>query len=158
MSDFQQAPDWWLASDGKWYAPQPAEPLEPLEPPPPPGPPMQPPAYDPNVYQQGYPPPPAPGYQQPYQPYPVAANPFESRATTVLVLGILSLLCLAFLGPVAWVMGNGIKKEAQAAGFPEPGNSKAGRICGIIGTVFLVLGILYFIIVVVVLSSVSVNT
>lgn len=24
MSDTSQGPDWWLASDGKWYAPQPA--------------------------------------------------------------------------------------------------------------------------------------
>jgi len=126
MSDFQQAPDWWLASDGKWYSPEPVAPL--------PGPPLQPPVYDPNAYQQGFPAPlpTAPGYQQPYQPYPVGVNPFESRGTTVLVLGILGLVACGVLGPVAWVMGNGIKKEAAAAGFPEPGNSKAGRICGII--------------------------
>ena len=33
MSDTQQAPDWWQASDGKWYPPQPVAP----PPPPPPG-------------------------------------------------------------------------------------------------------------------------
>lgn len=154
MSDFQQAPDWWLASDGKWYAPQPAEPLEP---PPPPGPPLEPPVYDPNVYQQGYPapPPPAPGFQQSYQPYPVAGNPFESRGTTVLVLGILGLVFCGLLGPVAWVMGNGIKKEAEAAGFPEPGNSKAGRICGIISSCLW--GLLILLYAVLAIVAVSLN-
>ena len=99
---------------------------------------MQPPAYDPTAYQQGYPAPPlpAPGYQ-PYQPYQLAANPFESRGTPVLVVGILSLVLCGLLGPVAWVMGNGIKTEAEAAGFPEPGNSKAGRICGTVSSCIL---------------------
>lgn len=32
MSDTQQSPDWWLASDSKWYPPQ----SRPLPPPPPP--------------------------------------------------------------------------------------------------------------------------
>ena len=130
------------------------------QPPPPPGapqppmydpsqqgfapPPPPPPAYDPNAYQQqGYP----PGYQQPYQqPYAGGPGPFDSRATTVLILGILGLLICQILGPVAWMMGNGVKKEAEAAGYPEPGNNKAGRICGIIGTVFLALAIVGFII------------
>ena len=34
MSDVQQAPDWWLASDGKWYPPQ-SRPAPPPPPPPP---------------------------------------------------------------------------------------------------------------------------
>ena len=33
MSDTQQGPGWWMASDGKWYPPQ----GEQLPPPPPPG-------------------------------------------------------------------------------------------------------------------------
>jgi hypothetical protein len=101
------------------------------------------------------PPPPPPGYT-PYQGGGYGApvygpNPFESRGTTVLVIGILSLavgvLCgVGFLlGPVAWVMGNNLKSEAEAAGFPEPGNGKAGRICGIIGTALMVVGIVLFV-------------
>ena len=40
VSDWQQAPDWWLASDGKWYPPQsrPGPPAPPPPPPPPPNP------------------------------------------------------------------------------------------------------------------------
>lgn len=29
MSDFQQGPGWWIASDGKWYPPQVSQPVEP---------------------------------------------------------------------------------------------------------------------------------
>ena len=64
------------------------------------------------------------------------------RATTVLVLGILSLVVCAICGPIAWVMAN--KDRAQMnAGLMDPSGldqTKAGRICGIIGTVFLILG------------------
>ena len=34
MSDIQQAPDWWQASDGKWYPPQGAGAAPPIPPPP----------------------------------------------------------------------------------------------------------------------------
>ena len=146
------------------------------QPPPPPGqppvydpnqqgfappPPAQPPVYDPNADpQQGYAPPP-PGYQQPYQQpyqgYGAPANPFDSRSTTILVLGILGLLLCQVLGPVAWAMGNSLKKEAEAAGFPEPGNAKAGRICGIIGTALLALGVLFYVIFFVIIGTASIN-
>jgi hypothetical protein len=39
-------------------------------------------------------------------------------------------------------MGRNLKAEAEAAGYPEPGNAKAGRICGLIATVILGLGLL----------------
>ena len=38
MSDTSQGPAWWLASDGKWYAPEPAPPQPPQPPQPPPAP------------------------------------------------------------------------------------------------------------------------
>jgi predicted Zn finger-like uncharacterized protein len=71
------------------------------------------------------------------------------RGSTILVLGILSLvsmaLCFVFmliLGPIAWVMGSSDLKKIRA-GTMDPqgeGNTNAGRICGIIATV---LGSLY---------------
>jgi hypothetical protein len=51
------------------------------------------------------------------------------------------------MGPIAWTMGNGVRRDALAAGWPEPGNNKGGRICGIIGTVMLVLAIVLVILV-----------
>ena len=77
-------------------------------------------------------------------PYPSnQMYPEASQATTILVLGILSIVVCQILGPFAWVMGN---KELLAIdeGRRPPenrGNANAGRICGIIGTVLLVLSI-----------------
>jgi hypothetical protein len=42
-------------------------------------------------------------------------------------------------------MGNGVKKDAEQNGWPEPGNNKGGRICGIIATVLAVLGVLFLV-------------
>ena len=49
------------------------------------------------------PPPPPPAYQAPYSGYGGYEHP---QGTTILVLGILSLVVCQLLGPVAWVMGN----------------------------------------------------
>lgn len=112
MSDSPQGPDWWQASDYKWYPPQP----------------------QPGSPQQW-------GYQQ-YTPYGSAGGPnlFEGRGTTVLVIGILSLvICPVVLGPIALIMGSSVRRDAFAAGYDEPGNSKAGRICGLISCCLVVL-------------------
>jgi type II secretory pathway pseudopilin PulG len=70
MSDASQGPGWWLASDGKWYPPEPVAPKPapppPISPPPPAtGPPMSPPP-------PAVPPPAAP---PPSSPPPPAAGP-----------------------------------------------------------------------------------
>jgi hypothetical protein len=65
------------------------------------------------------------------------------RATLILVLGILSIVFCAFLGIVAWVMGNADLKE-MAAGTMDPSGkdmTNIGRILGIVGTVFLIIGL-----------------
>ena len=82
--------------------------------------------------------PPSPGGQPPMG----GAAPVNG--TLILVLGILSIVCLPILGPVALIMGN----NALASGPIDPsqaGMVNAGRICGIVGCVFLVLGIIYWI-------------
>ncbi len=70
-----------------------------------------------------------------------------SQATTILVLGILGLVCCGPLGIVAWVMGN---NEIQAidAGRRDPANrgtANAGRIVGIVATVFLAISVVWLI-------------
>lgn len=119
---------------------------QPGSPPPPP----PPPGYAPSQ-------PPAPGQPQPYNysPTPQAANPFDSKATTILVLGILGLVVCQILAVVAWVMGNNLKKEAAAAGYPEPGQAKAGRICGMIGTILMVIGVVFFVLIFVLAAASS---
>ena len=66
------------------------------------------------------------------------------QGTTILVLGILSLVLCSFLGPFAWVMGNRVVREIDASRGMMGGRSSAnaGRICGIIATVLLGLGLL----------------
>lgn len=90
--------------------------------------------------------PPQPGSPQfGYAPSYSAENPFSSRATTVLVLAIIGGIFCGICAPIAWVMGNTVKKEATAAGWPEPGTNQAGRIIGIIVTALYALGIALFV-------------
>jgi hypothetical protein len=77
----------------------------------------------------------------PYDPPPPGAASSSGNGVLILVLGILSLICLPILGPVAWVMGNNALPTASP---DQVGMVTAGRICGIIGTVFLALGIIWF--------------
>ena len=69
----------------------------------------------------------------------VGINPYDARATTVLMLGLAGLVCLPPLGTAAWIMGSRLGKEAATAGYTEPGRSKLGRICGIVATIIMVL-------------------
>lgn len=65
------------------------------------------------------------------------------RGSTILVLGILSLVVCAVCGPIAWVMANKDIAEMDA-GLMDPlgmEQTKAGKICGIIGTALLLLGL-----------------
>ncbi len=73
------------------------------------------------------------------------------RGVLILVLGILSIVVCAFLGPFAWIMGQGDMKKIAAGSMDASGKglTQAGMICGIIGTVFLALGLLYVIFVMV---------
>ncbi len=66
--------------------------------------------------------------------------------STYLVLGILSLVVCPFLGPVAWSMSNNAlsvldRYERSSGDVSQRGLVEAGRICGMIGTGFLALGL-----------------
>jgi hypothetical protein len=69
------------------------------------------------------------------------------RGTLILVLGILGLVICGPCGIAAWIMGNGDLKEIDA-GTMDPagrGMTNAGRICGMIATILLILGAVVFI-------------
>jgi hypothetical protein len=74
------------------------------------------------------------------------AYPEESQANTILVLGILSLICSCLpLGIAAWVMGNR-ELEAIDGGMRNPANrgtANAGRIIGMVATA---LGVIAFVV------------
>ena len=65
------------------------------------------------------------------------------RGTLILVLGILGLVVCGPLGIAAWIMGSGDMKQMDA-GTMDPagrGTTQAGKICGIIATILLILGV-----------------
>ena len=66
----------------------------------------------------------------------------------ILIFGILGLVGICWpLGIVAWVMGNGDLKEMDAGAMDPGGRSmtNAGRICGMIGTILLIIGVVVLI-------------
>ena len=124
-----------------------------------PGPEYQPPAQ--GGYQQPTPPPgyqqsgypqqpgyPAPGYPAPGYGY-APQYPEESGALAALLMSILGLaVCSGLLCPVGWYLAN---KEITAIdeGRRDPTKrdmAKAAKIIGIIGSVLLAAGILFFVV------------
>lgn len=71
--------------------------------------------------------------------------PEQSQATTILVLGILSIVCCGLLGIAAWIMGNNELKAIDEGRRPPEnrGNANAGRICGIVGVALSAIGIIF---------------
>jgi len=76
-----------------------------------------------------------------------AMAPNDSQATLALVLGILGVVCCQILAPVAIFIGNASRRRIQASGgtLGGAGMATAGFVLGIVGTVILVLGVVYFI-------------
>ncbi len=76
-----------------------------------------------------------PGYTPPQYIY-------ASRASSVLVLGILSLVLCSVMGPIAWAMGSEELRRIELGQTPglTRGSVVAGRVCGIVGTAMLILG------------------
>jgi len=66
---------------------------------------------------------------------------YASRGTTVLVLGILSIVICNILGPIAWSMGGEELRRIATGEAPPQGHqgATAGRICGMVSTVMLAL-------------------
>jgi hypothetical protein len=71
----------------------------------------------------------------------------SSNAIIVFVLGILSLVVCAALGPVAWAMGKTELRKIAAGESSQAGHAwaNAGMICGIIGTALLALTALFMV-------------
>ncbi|BCK59034.1 DUF4190 domain-containing protein [Nocardia wallacei] len=102
-----------------------------------------------------YPPPPPQygGYGYlPYQP------PEHPQATTILILGIVSLLC-GVVGPFAWVMGRRVLNEIDGSGGMYGGrtNAQVGYVLGIVSTVLVGFSLLmllaYFVIIAIAIGA-----
>ena len=97
-----------------------------------------------------YPPPGPYGPPSPYGYPPPGYGIEHPQGTTILVLGILSLVVCGLLGPFAWVMGGRALAEIDAAPpgyFRNRGNVVAGRICGMIASILLIVGVVILILV-----------
>ena len=105
--------------------------------PPPPG------GYDPNQPPYGGQPP----YGSAPPPGGYGSQENHPKSTTALVLGILGVVCCSIAAPFAWSIGKKTVAEIDASGGQLGGRSQAqaGYILGIVGTVLLILGILFFI-------------
>ena len=98
------------------------------------------------------PPPPPPAYQSPYGGYGGYEHP---QGTTILVLGILSLVVCQLLGPVAWVMGNNAIAEIDRnpSAYTNRGTVQAGRICGIVSSAIMIITVVATVVAVIVLAA-----
>jgi predicted Zn finger-like uncharacterized protein len=67
----------------------------------------------------------------------------EHRGTLILVFGILGLVVFQPLGIAAWVMGNHDLAEMRAGRMDREGEgaTNAGRICGIIATILMIVSL-----------------
>ena len=76
---------------------------------------------------------------------PVAATQQSSKATIAVVVGVLGIVCCGLLAPVAWYLGNEEIKAIDAGRLSESnrGMAQVGKILGIIGSILLVLGLLW---------------
>jgi hypothetical protein len=92
-------------------------------------------------------------YGTPPPPPPLSAGGMGGGAVdhpkgiTILVLGILSVVCCSPLGIAAFLMGNTALKEidAQPGRYSNRQIVQIGRILGIVGMVFLALSLLWVI-------------
>lgn len=83
---------------------------------------------------------------------PMNAPSSPVNGTLIMGLGIASIFCFGIiLGPITLVLAKNAMATLQTSGDPtnQMQNVNIGRICGIIGTIFGVLSILYYVLVVV---------
>lgn len=71
--------------------------------------------------------------------------PRSQKATIILVLGILGIVCCQVFGPIAWIMGRTelAKIRQGLISAQDEGMVKAGMILGIIGTILFALVLLW---------------
>jgi len=81
-----------------------------------------------------------PGARPVAAPVP-AGTPSDTGGMAPLILGILGFVFCPLFAPAAWVIGSGYERDCRARGFEPSGAGRVGKILGIIGSVFLILGL-----------------
>ena len=69
----------------------------------------------------------------------------SSKATLAVVLGVLGIICCGLLAPAAWYLASEELKAINAGRLSEAnrGMAQVAKILGIIGTILLVIGLLW---------------
>ena len=98
------------------------------------------------------PPPPGGGYGAP-QPAYGGGQAEHPQGTTILVLGIVGLVCCGIAAIVAWIMGNKAQAEIDAGQYAPTSGVKIGRILGMVGTILTALGLVFYLLFFVLLAS-----
>jgi hypothetical protein len=62
-----------------------------------------------------------------------------------LIVGIIGFLVCQLLAPVAWAMGSSYEKACRARGVEPSGAGRAGKILGIVGSVFLFIALAFMV-------------
>jgi hypothetical protein len=93
-----------------------------------------------------------PAYGQPAYGQPAYAPPDHPKSSTALILGILGIVLCGILAPFAWVIGKRTVNEIDASNgqLGGRGSAQAGYIMGIIGSIWLGLGLLIGIFIVII--------
>ena len=78
---------------------------------------------------------------------PVATAQQSSKATMAVVFGVLGIVCCGLLAPVAWYLASEEIKGIDAGRLSEAnrGMAQVAKILGIIGSILLVLGLLWIV-------------
>lgn len=94
----------------------------------------------------------------PAQPSPNVAPAQHGLATVAFVLGILSVVGMPFVGPVAWALGRRSVREIDARPdlvYGNRGIALTGMVLGIVGSVMLLLAVVAVLAVVALLAAAS---
>jgi hypothetical protein len=68
----------------------------------------------------------------------------DDSGVAALVVGIVGWMFCGLLSPVAWIMGSSYEARCRSLGVEPSGAGKAGRLMGIIGTLFLLATLGFF--------------
>lgn len=78
--------------------------------------------------------------------FPIGGPVEHPHATTVLILGVVGLLCCGLTAPIAWVMGQRATTDIDRAGGYYGGQTqvRVGLVLGIVGTVLMIIWAVVF--------------
>jgi hypothetical protein len=83
---------------------------------------------------------------RPLAPPPQPAPPrVDTGGVGILVTAIIGWMFCQLLCPIAWVVGAQHEADCRKEGIEPSGAAKAGRIIGLIGTIFLIIGVSFII-------------